>query len=152
MPRLDGIDIYHGQAAQGPVDLATVAAIPTWWFACKATQSTSFVDPKYHEFIAAAGPLFSHRLGYHWTSSITDPLAQADHFLNATGGLPEGGAMQDMEEAGITVAKCLAWFERVEDHTHRPGVGYSGLYVTGGACRPTGGGRSSLPPTFPKQT
>lgn len=132
MPRLDGIDIYHGQADKGTVNLGMVAAIPTWWFACKATQSTSYVDPFYRDFQTAAKPLFSHRLGYHWLSSITDPNAQADWFLTKTNGADGIGAMQDMEEAGITVPKCLAWFERVEAHTHRPGVGYGGLYVTGG--------------------
>lgn len=134
MPRLDGIDVYHGQADRGTVELWKVAAMPTtpWWFAAKATQSTSYKDPFFHDFITAAKPLFTHRLGYHWITSLTDPHAQADAFLAATDGADGIGAMQDMEEKGITVAGCLAWFERVEDHTRRPGVGYGGLYVEGG--------------------
>lgn len=135
MPRLDGIDIYHGQADKGPVELWKVAAMPSkpWWFAAKATQSTTYKDPRFAEFQAAAKPLFTHRLGYHWTTSLTDPHAQADEFLTATNGAEGIGAMQDMEEKGITVAGCLAWFERTEEHTRRPGVGYGGLYVEGGS-------------------
>lgn len=132
MPRLDGIDIYHGQADAGPVDLVKVAAIPTWWFAAKATQSTTYKDPWYDRFMAQARSLFTHRLAYHWTSSITDPLQQADWFLQSTNGADGVGAMQDIEEAGSTVPRCLAWFERVENHTHRPCIGYAGLYVSGG--------------------
>ena len=130
MPRLDGIDGSHYQPDAGPVDLGVVAAIPTFWWAWKATQSTSGRDPTFAAMWAKAAPLFAQRLAYHWLSSTTDPVAQADHFLSVWDHT--GGAMLDAEEAGITVAGALAWCERVEATTKRPCVVYSGLYVSGG--------------------
>lgn len=134
MPRIDGIDIAHYQWDQGPVDLAAVHAIPTFWFATKATQSTAYVDPTFAKARAAAHAAgFTHIGLYHWLSSTTDPVAQADHFLATIGPLQPGEfVMGDFEEAGITAAGCLAFNERVESRTRRPVVGYSGLYVSGG--------------------
>lgn len=134
MPRLDGIDIAHYQWDQGPVDLGTVAAIPTFWLATKATQSTTYVDPTFAKARTAAHAAgFTHVGLYHWLSSITDPVMQADHFLDSIGTLRPGEfAMLDAEERGITADGCVAFCERVEQVTRRPVVVYSGLYVSGG--------------------
>lgn len=128
MPRLDGFDGYHGQKEHG-TDLTATRAAGLWWIGWKATQSTTYVDPTFAE-IRQAWLDFEQRCPYHWLSSITDPTEQADHYLDTVGELVAGeGAMLDAEEMGISVAKCLAWFEYVEDHTHRPSICYSGIYV-----------------------
>lgn len=132
MTRLDGIDGSHWQYDAGPVDLDTVHQIPTFWIAWKATQSTTYADPTFAR-TRTAWTQFTHRGAYHWLSSITDPAAQAEHFLSVVGTLVPGEfAMLDAEEAGITVAKCLAWCRAVEARTRRPVVVYTGAYVTGG--------------------
>lgn len=130
MPRLDGMDGSHYQPDAGPVDLNVLAAAPTFWWAWKATQSTSGRDPSFSKMWAAAQPLFVQKLAYHWLSSTTDPVLQADHFMSVWDHT--GGAMLDAEEAGITEAGALAWCDRVEATTKRPCVVYSGLYVAGG--------------------
>lgn len=134
MPKTDGIDIAHYQWDQGPVDLNAVHAIPAFWFATKATQSTAYVDPTFAKARAAAHAAGFRHIGlYHWLSSTTDPVAQADHFLATIGTLQPGEfVMGDFEEAGIAAAGCLAFNERIESRTQRPVVGYSGLYVSGG--------------------
>lgn len=131
MPRLDGFDGYHGQKEHG-TDLAVAHAAGLWWIGWKATQSTTYVDPTFAD-IRASWTAFAQRCMYHWLSSITDPLAQAAHYIATVGTFATGeAAMLDAEEAGIAVAKALAWCEAVEDVTHRPTIIYSGLYVAGG--------------------
>lgn len=130
MPRLDGIDGSHYQSDAGPIDWPALANAPTWWIAWKASQSTQYRDPSFAEY-RAHSPWWVQHLAYHWLSSTTDPIGQAENFLAATSGF-DGGAMLDAEESGITVAKCLAWCEMIEATTHRPSVIYSGLYVAGG--------------------
>lgn len=134
MPRLDGIDIAHYQWEAGPTDLAVVAAIPTFWFATKATQSTAYVDPTFARARAAAAPAgFTHVGLYHWLSSTKDPVQQAAHYLRTIGTLHRTEfCMLDAEEGGITMDGCLAFCEAVENVTRRPVVVYSGLYVAGG--------------------
>lgn len=134
MPRLDGIDGSHYQPDAGPVDLAAVAAIPTFWWAWKATQSTAYVDPTFAPMWADAKQRFAQRLAYHWLSSTRDPLPQAALYLKTVGPLQPGeGCMLDAEEGGITADACLDWCELVEATTRRPVVVYSGLYVAGGS-------------------
>lgn len=133
-PRLDGVDVAHYQYDSGPLNWATVAAIPTWWAATKLTQSTTYADPTGQRsrmaFLAAG---MTHRGLYHWLSSTTDPAEQAAKFLRELGPVAVGEfAMLDAEEAGITTAGALTWCETVEAVTHRPAVVYSGAYVTGG--------------------
>ena len=132
--RLDGPDCSHYQPDAGPVDLSVTRATPTTFIAWKATQSTLYIDPTYAEYRALAKLLgFSWTLSYHWLSSISDPIQQADHYLQTIQAFgPSEGVMLDAEEAGTTVEKCLAWLERVESVTHRPSAVYTGIYVSGG--------------------
>lgn len=134
MTRLDGIDGSHYQFDGAPPDFATVRAIPTWWLAWKATQSTTYVDPTFATSRAQAAPAgFTHFGAYHWLSSTRDPAAQAAHHLATIGTLHRGEfVMLDAEEAGITADGCLVFCEAVEKVTRRPVVVYSGLYVAGG--------------------
>ena len=129
--RLDGHDGSHHQFDAGPVDLH-VLADATWILWWKATQSTSYTDPTFGH-VWGNRTLFRNRLAYHWLSSTTDPVQQANHYLQVVGKLgPGDGVMLDAEEGGITAAGCLAWCEAVEAVTHRPASVYTGLYVSGG--------------------
>jgi GH25 family lysozyme M1 (1,4-beta-N-acetylmuramidase) len=138
-PRLDGIDTSHYQWDAGPVNLATVRSIPTNWYACKGTQSLSYVDPTMARSVALAESAgFRHRLIYGWISGTTDPVAQARFYTRTVGALiPGWGPMLDAEEKGTTEAKCLAWCETVEDALFqmtgipRPVTVYTGLYTAG---------------------
>ena len=131
--RPDGIDGSHWQPDKGPMNLANVRAVMTW-LAWKCSQSSKGLDGSYPNIDAQAEALaFRWFLAYHWLSSTTNPITQAEHFLNNAGNWRPGkGAMLDIEEIGDDVPRCLAWFETVEDVTQRPSTGYSGLYVTGG--------------------
>lgn len=133
--RLDGPDCSHWQSDAGHLDLSVTRAVPTHFLGWKATQSTGYIDPSFNTFRGIASALkFNWVLPYHWLSSTTDPVAQADHYLAVVGTFrPCEGAMLDAEEAGITVEKCLAWLERVEAVTHRPSSVYTGIYVAGGS-------------------
>lgn len=131
-PRMDGMDGAHYQFDHGKPDLKVMHDAGLWWIGWKLSQSTGYVDPTFAE-IRQEWSDFENRLPYHWLSSTTDPIAQADWYLKQLGELRPGEAvMLDIEEKGDTVEKALAFFERTEEYTHRPGVGYSGIYVTGG--------------------
>lgn len=131
-PQLDGMDGAHYQFDHGKPDLRVMRDAGLWWIGWKVSQSTGYVDPTFAQ-IRSEWLDFECRLPYHWLSSTTDPKTQAQHYLNSVNEIRPGQtAMQDLEEAGITVDKALTWFEWVEDYTHRPSVGYSGIYVAGG--------------------
>jgi len=143
-PEFQGHDGSHYQVEQGlragqipPVNLVELAQASqiVWW---KATQSVRYVDPTFAGIWLEAEALFRYRMAYHWLSSTTDPVAQAEHLieiLDALGGLgPGDGVMIDAEEAGVTEGKCVAFAETIEGHYRRPCVStYSGLYVAGGS-------------------
>lgn len=132
--RFDGADISHYQHDAGPVNWMSLRGAPSWWFGYKLTQSTTYLDPtavRSRTASFAAG--MTHRGGYHWLSSTTDPQQQAAWYLAKLGLLAVGEfAMLDAEEAGITAAGVLAWCEAVEAQTKRPAAVYTGAYVTGG--------------------
>jgi hypothetical protein len=114
--RLDGHDGSHYQPDAGPVDMAVLRAA-LWWLGWKASQSTKYVDPSFVGIRAEAHRVgFPYFLPYHWLSSTTDPIAQADHYLSVVGKwLPGEGAMLDAEENGIDV--LLAGARRGGDET-----------------------------------
>jgi lysozyme len=136
MTRLDGIDVSH---YQGIVDWEIVRAscarpdhaVAVW----KVTQGVKTVDPtaeRNRDDTAAAG--FRWRLGYHWLSPKTDPIAQARWFLSHFGGISLGeGVIVDAEEPGITADQVLAFCQAVEGTTGRPVAVYTGVHVAGGS-------------------
>lgn len=142
-PDFEGHDGSHYQWDQGvragaspPVDLVTLAQASriVWW---KCTQSTRYVDPSFATIWREAEALFEYRMAYHWLSSTTDPVAQAEHLcaiIDSLGGLgPGDGVMIDAEEAGVTRAKAALFGSTVMEHFRRPCIStYSGLYVAGG--------------------
>lgn len=133
-PRLDGPDVSHWQVDVAPIDWHQVADAPCFWGATKLTQSVRYLDPTAATSRSGmANVRLAQRGLYHWLSSTTDPEEQAAWWWKCAGGLAGGEfAMLDSEEAGITVEGCLAWFEWTEARTKRPGVNYSGAFVSGG--------------------
>lgn len=132
--RLDGPDCSHYQPDAGPVDLSVTRSSGSTYIAWKATQSIAYADPTFNTYRMISKAVGFHTIMmYHWLSSTTDPVAQADFYLSTVKVFnPNEGAMLDAEEAGITVEKCLAWMERVESVTHLPCAIYTGIYVAGG--------------------
>lgn len=139
-PRLDGIDVSHHNIDAGPLLWDVVAGIPTFWGACKLTQSTKYLDPTAafnRRGMATSG--LRHRGLYHWISSTTDVGAQARWFLDRLGSLADGEfAMLDAEEystesAAAMLGRCVRWCELVEAATRRPCVVYTGAYVASGS-------------------
>lgn len=133
MTRLDGHDGSHWQLDAGPVDMVALRAA-TWWFAWKRFQGLTGIDRSFDVIRPQADEAdFPIKLGYHWLSAPpVNPITQAEKYLDSMGSFGLWGCLLDAEEAGVTEAACLAFFETVEDHLRRPSAGYTGLYVTGG--------------------
>lgn len=144
-PIFNGADISHHQYDAGPVNLYTTRAIHGGdWFACKATQSISYLDPTLKLSRPVARNANFRNIGlYHWLSSTTNVAQQAAWYLSVVGQLANNEfAMLDAEEAGITAPNCDAWCKYVENGvtwngkrysgTGKPVVVYTGAYVTGG--------------------
>lgn len=130
----DGADISHYQNAAGEIDWQALRDAGPW-FACKAGEGTSGVDP-YFAFNRAQAKAFgfTHRIFYFWIRPDSSPVAQAHHFLDLIGRLEEGeGVMIDIEQPGVTVAIVLQFSQVLwAALPGRPLINYTGAYVAGG--------------------
>lgn len=77
------IDMYHGDNRENLPDFKAIADIGIWGIIHKASQGTSYTDPKFSDRIAAAGAAGLLVGAYHFLDA-SDPIAQADHFLSIT--------------------------------------------------------------------
>lgn len=82
---IKGIDVSHHQ---GVIDWKKVAADGVKFALIKATQGTSFVDPKLKTNAKAAAANGIKVSYYHFAEPDQSPTAQVDHFLKTIQGLP----------------------------------------------------------------
>lgn len=131
---LHGADISHYQTDAGELDWDLLRAAGPW-FACKATEGTTGVDPSFHLNRAQARKLrFTHRIFYHWLRPDSSPTLQAEHFLDVVQHLEAGeGVMLDVEQPGVTVGMVVEWCNVVGPQIGRPIVIYTGAFVAGGS-------------------
>jgi lysozyme len=76
--RVDGIDVSHHQ---GPVAWTTVAGEGYRFAYLKATEGSTFTDPRFAENWREAADAGLRVGGYHYFSLCSDPLPQAEHFV-----------------------------------------------------------------------
>jgi lysozyme len=143
----------------------------------KASEGTSYVNPLFAVWWAAAGALGLARGAYHYAKpSRWSGAAEADHFhrtLRAAGGLgPQDWVCLDVEEPGQehrAAAHAAGFCERMVELGYREGVVYSGTYYLGPAgltadrlpegwrrlhlanYNPVGDSRVPLPPGWPRE-
>lgn len=78
--RLDGIDVSHHQ---GAIDWSRVADDAIEFAYLKATEGSTFDDPRFAEHWREASAAGLRVGGYHYFTLCADPLPQADHFADA---------------------------------------------------------------------
>ena len=128
---LRGIDVSHYQST---INWNSVKNAGTTFAVTKATEGTSYRDPSFlanWNGMKAAGII---RGAYHFARPGTDPVAQANYFINYV--RPIRGDLQlmlDLEATdGKTKSQVWAWTQafvnRVKAKTGRPCLMYTGFY------------------------
>ncbi|MBN9117679.1 MAG: glycoside hydrolase family 25 protein [Planctomycetes bacterium] len=137
-PGVSGTDY----AIQG-VDVASYQGYPDWtsvknsgktFVFNKATEGTTYTNPYFAtnwSRIKSAGLI---RGAYHYGRPGTDPVAQADYFINTVH--PTSGDLQMMLDIEVTDGKSpsqvrswiVAFINRISARTGRPGIIYTGFY------------------------
>ena len=104
------------------------------WYATKATQAGTTVDPMWERNRAGAESVpFRARLAYHWLSPTVPVSVQADHFVRTVGSFDgTWRPMCDVEQDGVTASMAAEWCDRVEQHAQVDAAAYSGVFVAGG--------------------
>lgn len=128
---LQGIDVSHWQ---GAIDWQAVKNGGKSFAFCKATEGTTFTDPRFATNWPAMKAVGLLRGAYHFGRPGVDPVAQADYFVTAV--QPTKGDLQlvlDLEATdGKTPAQVRAWtvafVKRVTARTGRPPIVYTGYY------------------------
>ncbi|NYI44697.1 lysozyme [Nocardioides aromaticivorans] len=92
-----GIDASHHQ---GPIDWPRVAEAGISFAYLKATEGTTFTDPRFAEHRRAATRAGVDVAGYHYFQLCSDGAAQAEHFLDVLGTPGDLPAALDLELAG----------------------------------------------------
>jgi lysozyme len=123
---LRGIDIYHGD---GPIDFRRAASAGVAFVFAKASESADNTDPRYAQNRCAAKRAKICFGAYHFFDPDSDPIRQADHFLQAA--QPAAGDLLpvlDVETAGAFVGRnARVCADRIKESTGRNPIIYSGL-------------------------
>ncbi len=129
MNQLRGVDISHHNNI---FDFKKLFA-GGWPYAfLKATEGTTFIDPRFNERWAAVKAAGVIRGAYHFFHANKDPIAQAHHYLQVIGKLGVGDlpAALDFEVTdGIgretQIAQIQTWLDIVEKETGKVPIFYS---------------------------
>ncbi len=140
---IQGIDVSH---YQGSINWTSVKNSGKKFAFMKATEGTTYTDPKFATNWAGAKSAGLIRGAYHFAHPGTDPVAQADFFINTVN--PTSGDLQmmlDLETTdGKTPSQVRSWtvsfINRISSRTGRPGIIYTGFYF----WRDSAGNRSNL--------
>jgi lysozyme len=128
---IQGIDISKWQ---GTINWKAFNGTPYKFAFCKATEGTTYTDPNFsvnYRGIKSAGLI---RGAYHYGRPATDPVTQANFFVNTV--KPIKGDLQlvlDLETAdGKTATQVRAWTvafcNQIQSRTGRPAIIYTGFY------------------------
>lgn len=120
MTNANGVDVSH---FQGDIDWSAVRGSGVAFAFAKATQGTSYVDPKFPANWAGMGSAGVVRGAYHFFEAADDPAAQARHFVSTVGTWEAGdlAPVVDVEQGGgtPTVSSVQAFLDAVEQATQR---------------------------------
>lgn len=120
-----GIDASHHQ---GPIDWPRVADAGISFAYLKATEGTTYTDPRFAEHRSAAKRAGIDVAGYHYFQLCSDGAAQAEHFVDVLGDdgdLPPAldlelvGSCADPPPAADLLAEVRAFLAVVDRHTGR---------------------------------
>lgn len=133
MPRINVLDMYHGNALADP-DFAALKASGIIAVVHRTSQGLNYIDPSYavrKPLAIAAGLLWG---GYH-VLDASDPVRQADNFLKAS-GITDVNAdpfllacNYDASSYTPTLKQCMTFMAEI-DRNSPPGIAcvlYSGL-------------------------
>ncbi len=131
MTEVLGVDVSHHN---GTVDWAKVATGGFAFGICKATEGTTFVDPKFARNWTAIRDAGLVRGTYHFARpGRSAAAAQAEHFARTVGEIGAGdlGPVLDLEDAGdLAPAALVGWaqdfLDRLEALTGRVPLFYTG--------------------------
>lgn len=81
----------------------------------KATEGTTYKDPRFIEYMAGMRQIGCARLCYHFHRKANNPTTQARHFVDTVAPYIDDDTLLalDLEEGGETAAQIIAWFQYV---------------------------------------
>lgn len=128
VPSGHGIDVSHWQ---GKMDWSKSARAGVRFAWCKATEGTSFTDPRWDENARGAHAADILVGGYHYFHNDIDPRAQARHFAKALANrkltLPPAGDFEDAKSPA-NVEGMRIFLEEVQRLTGQRPVIYTGTW------------------------
>jgi len=114
---VEGLDVSH---FQGDIDWAAVASAAKHFAYIKATDGTSYTDPRYTRHYADSGSAGLLRGAYHFFRHGMPGADQASHFLNVAnprrGDLPPALDLEDPpagQSVGDYLTQAAAWVSAV---------------------------------------
>ena len=146
-PVVRGVDVSH---YQGFIDWTRVHNAGKVFAFMKATEGTTFADPEFAHNWRASRQAGLLRGAYHFFHAGSDPLAQADFFLDRidqvssllAGDLPPvvdiEGTSIDGEPSSVVANHLHAWLQRVENRSGRRPIIYTGNAGWTAAGNPSG--------------
>ena len=133
MAAVPGFDISHWQSS---VDFAAAYKSGARFVMIKATEGTTYQDPKFSQYYTAATKAGFVRGGYHFARpGETSGEAQADYFLAHGGGWTADGitlpGMLDLEAGcwGLSQSAMVAWIRAFSDR-YKAKVGRTPMLYT----------------------
>jgi lysozyme len=140
---LEGIDVSH---YDGTVDWAQVKASGRAFAFVKATEGTTYKDPKFDANWAAMKQHGIVRSAYHFFHANMDPIAEADHFLQVMGSLEVGDLpptldleVADGQTGAVITTNTIKWLDHVAAATGVTPILYtSPSFVTSTLGSPAG--------------
>jgi GH25 family lysozyme M1 (1,4-beta-N-acetylmuramidase) len=128
---IQGIDVSHWQ---GTINWTSVKNSGKRFAFMKATEGTTYTDPRFATNWAQSKAAGLIRGAYHFGHPGSDAIAQADRFINVV--QPTSGDLQMMLDLevndGRTPSQVRSWvvsfIGRIQSRTGRPGIIYTGFY------------------------
>jgi lysozyme len=130
---LKGLDVAH---YDGDVDWASVVADGNAFAFAKATEGTTFTDPKFAQNWANMKASGITRGAYHFFHANDDPIVEADFFLSVVGDMDPGDMpptldleVDDGETAATITANAILWLDHVAAVTGKKPILYTSKRV-----------------------
>ena len=134
-PTLEGVDV---SAYDQAVDWTQVKASGRPFGIAKATEGSTFVDPKFATNWSGMKSASVVRSAYHFFHCDSDPMTQASFFLGVMGPLEQGDLPPTLDFEDITtctsstgVAMAVEWLDAVAQSTGTLPILYTSVNVLG---------------------
>jgi GH25 family lysozyme M1 (1,4-beta-N-acetylmuramidase) len=136
--QMEGVDSSHWQGTIFPK--VGVEKFNIKWWAIKATEGTSYVDPTFRRArqsirdVAGKNGILYCPI-YHFPRNNLSIEAQVDHFIRTVGPLEVGECAKLDDEAAVslgaplTINQAALWHRLIEEYYGRPTCQYTGAFV-----------------------